>query len=345
VTHTVDAHERLMNLISQLREQRSIQIAIEARFIQVNTGFLNSIGINLDLFFNIGSSLGSNLIRDAATGNIVGGQVYDPWSGAYVPNKTGTSAWGSGKPGTGEMTPIGVHGPQVFGTGATTPFGNMLGKNSGGANSIGAQVLQPGLSMGGTFLDDIQVDFLIQATQAHTATRVLTAPRLTLFNGQRAYVTVATEQAYVAGYDPLVSENVAASRPIIKIIPAGSVLDIEATVSADRRYVTMTVRPQLNGTPTFTSFAGVMLPTISRQIMESTVSCPDGGTLLMGGQKMANELEQEIGVPLLSKIPIINRAFTTRGMIRDESTLLILIRPRILIQREEEEKAFPTGGI
>jgi type II secretory pathway component GspD/PulD (secretin) len=335
VTQTAESHNKLLNLIKQLREARAIQIAVEARFIEVSTGYLNSIGLNLDLFFNLGSRLGSNLVRDPATGAITSGQVYDPWSGAFVPTAPpgSTSAWGQHRPGSDNWTPIGVHGIQ-----STNTFGNMLGKGTG----IGSQIASPGLQIGGTFLDDIQVDFLIQATQAHSATRVLTAPRLTLFNGQRAYITVATERAYVAGYDPLVSENVAASRPIIRVLPTGTVLDVEATVSADRRYVTMTVRPQVNGQPTFESFAGVQLPTIRRQILETTVSCPDGGTLLMGGSKTANEIEQEIGVPLLSKVPIINRAFTNRGMVRDENMLLILIRPKIIIQSEEETKEGKT---
>lgn len=353
VTQTGENHDKLLNLIGQLREARTLQIAVEARFIEVSTGFLNSIGLNLDLFFNLGSNLGSNLTRDPATGNITGGQVYDPWTGAFVPttgsrvNNTtpGQSAWNNNPNTTGDKwTPIGVHGIQQ-----SNNFGNMLGKDTGiptPQGSIGKYVTSPGMQIGGTFLDDIQVDFLLQATQANSSTRVLTAPRITLFNGQRAYVTVATEQAYIAGYQPIVSENATANQPIVRTIPTGTVLDVEATVSADRRYVTMTVRPQVNGQPTFVTFMvggnPLQLPTVRRQILETTVSCPDGGTLLLGGWKIANEIEEEMGVPLLSKVPALNRLFTNRGMVRDESMLLVLIRPKIIIQREEEDKAFPT---
>ena len=48
-----------------------------------------------------------------------------------------------------------------------------------------------------------------------------------------------------------------------------------------------------------------------------------------------------MGVPVLSKIPILNRLFDNRSFTRDERTLLVLIKPTIIIQREEEEKAFP----
>ena len=71
--------------------------------------------------------------------------------------------------------------------------------------------------------------------------------------------------------------------------------------------------------------------------------CDGGATaaLLLGGQRLAGEIEREQGVPLLNKIPIINRAFSNRGAVRDEQTLLILIKPKIIIQREEEERQHP----
>ena len=72
------------------------------------------------------------------------------------------------------------------------------------------------------------------------------------------------------------------------------------------------------------------------------VSVPDGGTLLIGGQKLASETEVEAGVPILSKIPILKRAYSSRSMVKDEQTLLILIKPKILIQTEQEELAFPS---
>ena len=75
--------------------------------------------------------------------------------------------------------------------------------------------------------------------------------------------------------------------------------------------------------------------------VRTTVSVPDGGTLLLGGQTIAGELEREAGVPILSKIPFLKRLFTNRSMAKDESVLLILVKPTIIIQREQEQKQFP----
>jgi len=336
ITQTPENHGAIRDLIAQLREARALQIAIEARFISVSTGFLQSIGIDLDFYFNLGSRLGTGTRT-----------ITDPWtSGSMVVSGADRGSL------MDEVTPVGVtQGHSAFVTELTTGVGTDIG---GSITTLGAS----GMTIQGTFLDDIQVDFLIRATQAHSSTRSLTAPRLTLFNGQRAYVTVATQQAYIADLEPVVSDNAVSFNPTVAFVPTGSVLDVEATISADRRYVTLTVRPQvatLNGFTTyFTTVSStdangnaiegtgqIQLPNVTVQDLQTTVSVPDGGTLLLGGQKLAGEVEREMGVPLLSKIPILNRAFTNRGMVRDEQTLLIMIKPKIIIQQEEEERVAP----
>jgi len=208
------------------------------------------------------------------------------------------------------------------------------------------------------FLDQIQVDFLITATQAHQSTRTLTGPRLTLYNGQRAFVSVGTDQYYVANVEfvPGTGEGaIGGYDRTIEVVTTGTVLDVEATVSADRRYVTMTVRPTVSIINGFTEYLGAMdfagtpipgsgliqLPNITRQMIRCTVTAPDGGTLLLGGQRLAGEIEREMGVPILSKIPVLKRAFTNTVTIRDEQTLLILVKPEIMILKEYEDQAYP----
>ena len=331
VTTTRENHQKIMELLAKLREARAIQISIEARFISVQSGFLENIGLDLDMFFNIGSQLGS-------------GSVIDPWTGAVVPTTAGTSGWGTAPPGNNHLTPIPVR-QNSFG------FTDMIGTSTGITDGIGTRATADAMTLGGTFLDDIQVDFLIRATQAHQSTRSLTAPRLTLFNGQRANISVGNVQYYVSDLDPVVADNATLYDTIISNIRTGTVLDVEATVSADRRYVTLTLQPRvtaLNGFTTYfviptgaaggvaTGIGQIQLPNRTEQVVQTTVSVPDGGTLLLGGQKLAGEVEREMGVPLLSKIPVINRAFSNRGFVRDEQTLLILVKPKILIQTEQE---------
>ena len=58
-------------------------------------------------------------------------------------------------------------------------------------------------------------------------------------------------------------------------------------------------------------------------------------------RELADETEIEAGVPLLSKIPLLKRAFTNRSTVKNEQSLLILVKPTIIIQTEQEHEAFP----
>jgi general secretion pathway protein D len=74
----------------------------------------------------------------------------------------------------------------------------------------------------------------------------------------------------------------------------------------------------------------------------TTVSVPDGGTVLMGGIKRMQEARNEFGVPVLSKIPYINRLFKNVGIARTTESLMLMVTPRIIIQEEEEMKLLGT---
>jgi general secretion pathway protein D len=90
--------------------------------------------------------------------------------------------------------------------------------------------------------------------------------------------------------------------------------------------------------------AAVQLPILDITAVNTIVSVPDGGTLLLGGQTLAGEIEVEEGVPILSKIPFIKRLFTNKSTAKDERVLLILVKPTIIIQREVEQQQFPLLG-
>ena len=79
----------------------------------------------------------------------------------------------------------------------------------------------------------------------------------------------------------------------------------------------------------------VQLPTFTHINVVTTVSVPDGGTVLLSGIKRLQEGRTETGVPLLSKIPYINRIFRNHGIGEETSRLMMMVTPRIIIQEEE----------
>ena len=82
----------------------------------------------------------------------------------------------------------------------------------------------------------------------------------------------------------------------------------------------------------------VQLPEFQFVSVTTTVSVPDGGTVLLGGIKRLREQRNEAGVPLLSKVPYVNRLFKNVGIGRETDSLMMMVTPRIIIQEEEEER-------
>jgi general secretion pathway protein D len=96
-----------------------------------------------------------------------------------------------------------------------------------------------------------------------------------------------------------------------------------------------------------TTTAGITVqqPVIAVTSVSTVVSVPDGGTVLMGGIKRMTEGRIEEGVPFLSGIPYINRLFKNVGIGHETSNLMMMVTPRIIIQKEmEEDQVGLVGG-
>jgi hypothetical protein len=80
----------------------------------------------------------------------------------------------------------------------------------------------------------------------------------------------------------------------------------------------------------------IQLPTFNVTSASTTVTVPDGGTALLGGIGRARESSVTRGVPMLSKVPGMNRLFTNRGIGREVGAMNMTVTPRIIILEEEE---------
>ncbi|MFG0334179.1 MAG: hypothetical protein ACF8TS_12510, partial [Maioricimonas sp. JB049] len=81
----------------------------------------------------------------------------------------------------------------------------------------------------------------------------------------------------------------------------------------------------------------VQQPVIDVVTVDTVVSVPDGGTVLLGGVKRLREGRSMSGVPILNKIPYVSRLFKNTGVGRETDSLMLMVTPRIIIQEEEEE--------
>ncbi len=357
ITNTPSNHREIRGLLSKLREFRAVQINVEARFLTVSQDFLERIGFDLDLVLN------------ADNNQITTARGFDPTvmpidffqDGRLTRNITG--AFQPGGPANSQITQGTV--PPLRGFSPVGTIQNSLGLVGAliPTTGIASQVLSsaPALGISGTFLDDVQVDFLLEATQADRRSTTLTAPRLTFTNGQTSNIFITRQVGFVSDLQPVVSDSAVGFDPTINTISEGVILIVGGTASADRRFVTMNVQAsigQIEGfeTEVVTALAGgqlvqsasvgsnIQIPTVLATQVSTTVSVPDQGTILLGGQRIVSEFEVEAGVPVLSKVPVLNRFFSNRIQTKEEQTLLILLKPTVLIQSEQEELQFPGLG-
>ncbi|MBS0196703.1 MAG: hypothetical protein JSR77_08090 [Planctomycetes bacterium] len=359
ITNTPANHRAINGLLNKLREIRAMQINVETRFLLVSTKFFEQIGFDLDVYFN-----GNNNQVRAARAAIPNGGVqpsdfFDFAQGGLQRRVFGAPTDANGDGQADPQVGVAVVNPSplsVIGAGQ-----NSLGLTEAGASGSFAQGIlsrAPALGVAGQFMDDVQVDFLVKATQADVRSIQLTAPRLTFTNGQTSNIYVATQVAFVSDLTPVVSEAAVGFDPTLATVNEGVVLLVEGTISADRRYVTLNVDAAVSKIDGFQNTAVsavtgggivnsaatqsfIQLPTTTVTRVRTTVTVPDQGTILLGGQRLIAEQEIESGVPVLSKIPILNRFFSNRIEVKEEQTLLILIKPTILIQNEEEQRNFP----
>ncbi len=228
----------------------------------------------------------------------------------------------------------------------------------------GASVLGFGLSYGsGVGLDDLQVSFMIRATEMHANSKTLTAPKLLVMSGESATISVTTETTYKSDSE-YVSEAVDSSSigavrvfsywdPEFSTISEGINLNITPTITADKKYVLLNISTSLNNVdlsktvPIYSidpdiggvEFDSVQVPVNQTSSINTRVQIPDRGTILLGGLTMTAEKEIEAGVPFFSKIPILGRLFSNRSEVKDKRILLILVKPTIILKDETERAA------
>ena len=100
-----------------------------------------------------------------------------------------------------------------------------------------------GASLGFAILSDIEAYFFINAAQGDTRSNVLQAPKVTLFNGQQAFVSDTSQTPFVISVVPVVGDFAAAQQPVIVVLSEGTFLTVQAVVSNDRRFVRLTIVP------------------------------------------------------------------------------------------------------
>ena len=306
-------------------------MTVQTRFLEVGDYFLRDVGVD---FRGLGGQTPGTLVNldDVTNG------LEDQASAGYDNGGGGLTTGAALNPSSGIFFDDGGDGD--FRSHTENIFDNSLGSV---LSALG------GASFSFSYLDDTQFSAILRATEKDAQARTLTAPIITVFNTQRANLTVVNQLSYIQDFDVEVAQTSFIADPIVGIIQDGLTLDVRPTVSNDRRYITLELQPTLadliEPIPTFSttlasSFAPVIiqLPELRIQQARVTVRIPDKGSILIGGLKNITTEDRRSGTPILDCIPILNFLFSRKGRSDEISHLMILVRAEITDLREQEER-------
>jgi type II secretion system protein D len=85
------------------------------------------------------------------------------------------------------------------------------------------------------------------------------------------------------------------------------------------------------GTPAIVD--GNSIPTIVTRYIKTTVSAPNGSTIVLGGLITDNKQLSKQGIPLLSRIPVIGALFRNTSRKNDRTELIVLMRPEVALTK------------
>ncbi len=365
IRQTEEVHEEIVDLLEQLRRMQDLQVTIEVRFITLNDNFFERIGVDFDF----------DLDDDIDAPFQIFGRVIDTGDDDDDDDDDDLTEPTRNTLDTdhGKSVTVGMSQPGVFSADLDVPF--QQGSFQLAVPQFGGFDATAGAQMGFAILSEIEAFFFINAAQGDRCSNIMQAPKVTLFNGQMAMISDTSQSPFVISVVPVVGDFAAAQQPVIVVLNEGTFMTVQAVVTEDRRFVRLTVVPvfskigdvntfQFTGSTTTTesseadgvqdepndntkkassssrtsSGTTVQLPTYSYVSVMTTVSVPDGGTVLLGGIKRLSEGRNEFGVPMLNKLPYVSRLFKNVGIGRETQSLMMMVTPRIIIQEEEEER-------
>lgn len=363
VVHTPDVQNEIRRFLNDLRKFSGLMVAVETRFIAATDDFLEDIGIDIRGIGDSDGALGFNpsLDRGSRYMGDVSSQAED-FASVFATTPTITDNYGGavGGPGVGSaptFLAVPVAGA-YFNDGSG---GDLSARNENifdSGRGLGSrQTSTGGASYQFSFFDDLELNFVLRAVQKTNRATTMTAPRLTIFNTQRANVAIITQLAYISDFDVEIAQSATIADPIVDTINEGLVLDVKPVISNDRKYVTLELRPtvaviqpgvggqrirefqtSLGSSPGGgTGVVTIQVPELSVQRVETTVRVPDGGTVVVGGLKNVLMQDRKADIPWLGDIPLLSFFFSRKGKAEELSNLMILVTANIIDLTEQEE--------
>ncbi|MBQ7666970.1 MAG: type II secretion system secretin GspD [Kiritimatiellae bacterium] len=237
---------------------------------------------------------------------------------------------------TGLRTPDRVGG---IGVGASTRFSDEASTGSGLLGSIASSLYPEGLTFGiahgshldanGNVVSDYPAVFSVDAIKQNSKVKILANPTLGAQNNSEAEVSIVnniplTESTITGAGDArdviqnITRQDVGVKLSLTPHIVPGGMVQIELAPSIEAVI------------DTGGDAGGSYAPTISKRSVKTTMTVPDGETIVIAGLSRADKTEVKRKIPLLGDIPLLGWLFRWSSEQEERTNILIFVTPHVM---------------
>ena len=358
VTQTPRNIERIRNILARYNDVR--QVEIEAKFMEVQEGALEELGVTWNLSRRgvprVNPNTGAPILDSG------GRQIFDPQE-TYTSGGVTRSIIGA-FPSTSNANALVIKDPAI--TNSDTDPNQTSGQlrvpvaptSVPGAVQLAATANALANIVG--FVGEFDVSAAVRALSQKQGTDLLSSPKLTVLSGNPASITVAQELRFPQSYGEIQSQvgtgavaGGAAGVTITAGTPqefttrnVGVELKVTPTVEEDDYSISLDLNPRvtefegfveyggpsvaISGSTTVTVPPGFYQPIFSVRDISTKVTIWDGATLVMGGLTREEVKKVNDKVPFFGDIPLLGRLFRSKGESAQKRNLLIFVTANLV---------------
>ncbi|MDB5290913.1 MAG: ral secretion pathway protein GspD [Phycisphaerales bacterium] len=221
-----------------------------------------------------------------------------------------------------------------------TGNGDIISFSSFGVSTVDptSGLLTPGQAAGGTFalLDPRIANIVLRALSNNTRSRLVSSPQILVNDNGKGKLESVSQQPFAEILDTSVQSRTGLGG----LAQAGTTISVEPHIS-EGDYLQLGYSVELSN---FTGAGSNGLPPPSeKNAVDSTVTIPDGYTIVVGGLSLKSLQTAVNSVPVLGDIPILKYLFSSRSRTKSDTTLFVFIRPVILRDDKFEDLKYLSG--
>lgn len=213
-------------------------------------------------------------------------------------------------------------------------------------------------------LNRVRVEAILRALDQKKGVDTLQTPAVITRPGEKAHFSSVREFIYPTEYEPPeIPNNVGGGGGSFPVTPAmptafemrevGVLLDAEATVSQDMRYIDLHLEPSMVSLDGFLNYGSpirsivmdpdsgepipftmtenaILMPLFKKTGLNTNVTIQDGCTIVLGGLKQQSIEKVEDKVPVLGDMPFVGRLFRTEGLLNRKRAIIIFVNAELV---------------